>query len=255
MASKEYVRFLLDAPLAEPTETDYQDAAEGLLEEMGHLNALHDARQTSSDDSGWAAMVVDEGEGATDLTPDHRMCTITTHCNKPSGHRGACSRFRGASPTGGPCTHTARCSKHSDHRGDCDRLRGAVRGREVRTRPRAARKTAGPHADVSTPHMSEVERSSDDSSDGDSSGGDSAGDDISGNENPPPVAQINGLDAWTVEAFVKSRRSKKHRTEYLVRWRGYGSESDTWESAAQLTADLGEEAFGILLDAFLNRRV
>ena len=67
MASKEYVRFLLDAPLAEPTETDYQDAAEGLLEEMGHLNALHDARQTSSDDSGWAAMVVDEGEGATDL--------------------------------------------------------------------------------------------------------------------------------------------------------------------------------------------
>ena len=73
-------------------------------------------------------------------------------------------------------------------------------------------------------------------------------------EKPPPVAQINGQDAWAIEAVVKTRRSKKHHTEYLVHWVGYGSEDDTWESEAQLTADLGEDAFGTLLDALRSAK-
>lgn len=39
-----------------------------------------------------------------------------------------------------------------------------------------------------------------------------------------------------MERIVDRRRSRKGRVEYLVRWRGYGSESDTWEPETHLSA-------------------
>lgn len=40
---------------------------------------------------------------------------------------------------------------------------------------------------------------------------------------------------YEVERIVDRRRSKKGRVEYLVRWRGYGSEGDTWEPESHLS--------------------
>lgn len=38
-----------------------------------------------------------------------------------------------------------------------------------------------------------------------------------------------------VERIVDKRKNKKGRVEYLVRWRGYGSEGDTWEPESHLS--------------------
>ncbi|KAM6990173.1 chromodomain Y-like protein [Tautogolabrus adspersus] len=42
-------------------------------------------------------------------------------------------------------------------------------------------------------------------------------------------------DFYEVERIVDKRRSKKGRMEYLVRWRGYGSDGDTWEPESHLS--------------------
>lgn len=38
-----------------------------------------------------------------------------------------------------------------------------------------------------------------------------------------------------VERIVDKRRNRKGKVEYLVRWRGYGSEEDTWEPESHLS--------------------
>ncbi|CAK6981019.1 chromodomain Y-like protein [Scomber scombrus] len=40
---------------------------------------------------------------------------------------------------------------------------------------------------------------------------------------------------YEVERIVDKRKTKKGRVEYLVRWRGYGSEGDTWEPESHLS--------------------
>ncbi|XP_074484678.1 chromodomain Y-like protein [Sebastes fasciatus] len=40
---------------------------------------------------------------------------------------------------------------------------------------------------------------------------------------------------YEVERIVDKRKSKKGKVEYLVRWRGYGSEGDTWEPEGHLS--------------------
>ncbi|XP_076023802.1 chromodomain Y-like protein [Genypterus blacodes] len=40
---------------------------------------------------------------------------------------------------------------------------------------------------------------------------------------------------YEVERIVGKRKTKKGRTEYLVRWRGYGSDGDTWEPESHLS--------------------
>ncbi|KAF7654479.1 hypothetical protein LDENG_00069230, partial [Lucifuga dentata] len=40
---------------------------------------------------------------------------------------------------------------------------------------------------------------------------------------------------YEVERIVGKRKNKKGKTEYLVRWRGYGSDGDTWEPESHLT--------------------
>ncbi|CAJ1073214.1 chromodomain Y-like protein isoform X2 [Xyrichtys novacula] len=42
-------------------------------------------------------------------------------------------------------------------------------------------------------------------------------------------------ELYEVEKIVDKRRNKKGRVEYLVRWRGYGSEGDTWEPESHLS--------------------
>ncbi|XP_074543841.1 chromodomain Y-like protein [Halichoeres trimaculatus] len=42
-------------------------------------------------------------------------------------------------------------------------------------------------------------------------------------------------ELYEVERIVDRRRNKKGRVEYLVRWRGYGSEGDTWEPESHLS--------------------
>ncbi|XP_077414449.1 chromodomain Y-like protein [Vanacampus margaritifer] len=42
-------------------------------------------------------------------------------------------------------------------------------------------------------------------------------------------------DFYEVDRIVDKRKNRKGRTEYLVRWRGYGCEGDTWEPESHLT--------------------
>ncbi|KAM3604353.1 uncharacterized protein V6R79_009908 [Siganus canaliculatus] len=42
-------------------------------------------------------------------------------------------------------------------------------------------------------------------------------------------------DLYEVERIVDRRKNKKGKMEYLVRWRGYGSEGDTWEPESHLS--------------------
>ncbi|XP_044075522.1 chromodomain Y-like protein isoform X2 [Siniperca chuatsi] len=41
---------------------------------------------------------------------------------------------------------------------------------------------------------------------------------------------------YEVERIVDKRKNKKGKVEYLVRWRGYGSEGDTWEPESHLSS-------------------
>ncbi|XP_049603738.1 chromodomain Y-like protein [Syngnathus scovelli] len=41
-------------------------------------------------------------------------------------------------------------------------------------------------------------------------------------------------ELYEVERIVDKRKNRKGRTEYLVRWRGYGCEGDTWEPESHL---------------------
>ncbi|XP_026140872.1 chromodomain Y-like protein [Carassius auratus] len=43
-------------------------------------------------------------------------------------------------------------------------------------------------------------------------------------------------ELYEVERIVGKRRNKKGKTEYLVRWRGYGFEGDTWEPENHLSS-------------------
>lgn len=49
---------------------------------------------------------------------------------------------------------------------------------------------------------------------------------------PPPAMASEEL--YEVERIVDKRKNKKGKTEYLVRWKGYDSEDDTWEPEQHL---------------------
>lgn len=49
---------------------------------------------------------------------------------------------------------------------------------------------------------------------------------------PPPIV-INEQEEYEVASIV-AHRHKRKGVEYLVRWKGYGAESDTWQRASDL---------------------
>jgi hypothetical protein len=53
---------------------------------------------------------------------------------------------------------------------------------------------------------------------------------------PPPIVPED--DQYLVEALLDKRITARGRTEYLVRWQGYGPEWDTWTAAADIEEGL-----------------
>ncbi|EOD28028.1 hypothetical protein EMIHUDRAFT_235215 [Emiliania huxleyi CCMP1516] len=45
-------------------------------------------------------------------------------------------------------------------------------------------------------------------------------------------------DTYVVDRILSSRKAKGGKTEYLVRWKGYEDEDDTWEPAGHLHKEL-----------------
>lgn len=45
--------------------------------------------------------------------------------------------------------------------------------------------------------------------------------------------EIEGEEEWEVEE-VLDKRKRRGKVEYLVSWRGYGAEDDTWEPEGNL---------------------
>jgi len=49
---------------------------------------------------------------------------------------------------------------------------------------------------------------------------------------PAPIP-IDGEDEWQIES-IQAKRTRKGKTEYLVRWTGYSPAEDSWEPAENL---------------------
>jgi len=52
-------------------------------------------------------------------------------------------------------------------------------------------------------------------------------------DHPPPIV-INGEAEWEVEEILNSRWHQR-RFQYLIKWKGYGSEHNSWESASEVS--------------------
>jgi len=53
-------------------------------------------------------------------------------------------------------------------------------------------------------------------------------------DHPPPIV-INGEAEWEVEEILDSRWHQR-RFQYLIKWKGYGYEHNSWESASEVSA-------------------
>lgn len=63
------------------------------------------------------------------------------------------------------------------------------------------------------------------------------GDFIRGVERPPPFVDVEGASAFEVDRVIDKRYYKagsQVRVQYLVRWKGYGPDDDTWQSRNSL---------------------
>jgi hypothetical protein len=48
---------------------------------------------------------------------------------------------------------------------------------------------------------------------------------------PPPPVEVDGEEEWEIEAIIRSElrgRGRSRRIHYLVRWKGFGPEVDSW---------------------------
>jgi len=52
-------------------------------------------------------------------------------------------------------------------------------------------------------------------------------------DHPPPIV-IDGEAEWEVEKILNSRWHQR-RFQYLIKWRGYGREHNSWESASKVS--------------------
>ena len=90
---KEYVHFLLDAPLAEDVLDPYHESTtivgDDELYNMHLSYELDTLNHPSSDDDDWAEIIDDD---ASEITI--RCTRNSCRCDKPRGHRGACNSLR-----------------------------------------------------------------------------------------------------------------------------------------------------------------
>jgi len=66
---------------------------------------------------------------------------------------------------------------------------------------------------------------------------------------PPPLVDVDGEEQWEVETIIRSElrsRGRNRRKHYLVRWKGFGPEVDSWISAEEMghAAELVQEFEG-----------
>jgi len=54
-------------------------------------------------------------------------------------------------------------------------------------------------------------------------------------EDYPPSIVIDGEAEWEVEKILDSRWHRR-RFQYLIKWKGYGREHNSWESASKVSA-------------------
>jgi len=53
-------------------------------------------------------------------------------------------------------------------------------------------------------------------------------------DHPPPIV-INGEAEWEVEEILDSRWHRR-RFQYLIKWKGYSHEHNSWESTSKVSA-------------------
>jgi hypothetical protein len=63
---------------------------------------------------------------------------------------------------------------------------------------------------------------------------------------PPPAVDVDGEEQWEIDSIIRGKlrgRGRNRRRHYLVRWKGYGPEVDSWIPAEEMehTATLVEE--------------
>jgi hypothetical protein len=51
---------------------------------------------------------------------------------------------------------------------------------------------------------------------------------------PPPPIQVNGVEEYEVD-YIKNSRKQWNHIEFLVHWKGYPDEDDTWEPRKNIT--------------------
>jgi hypothetical protein len=56
---------------------------------------------------------------------------------------------------------------------------------------------------------------------------------FTGEYQPPAPIEVAGEEEWEVEAIL-GKRERYNKPEYLVQWRGFGPEHNSWEPASNL---------------------
>ena len=51
---------------------------------------------------------------------------------------------------------------------------------------------------------------------------------------PPPPIEVDGEEEYEVDHIVRHKKNRQGRFLFLIRWKGYGPDEDSWEPASNL---------------------